>query len=683
MGCDKEKISLEFPGCLPKACCVTGASVDCAQNPPVLTIEQVNERGEDVSVSTPLCLERDWTIDKDNVTTVVDAENGIFDVTIPCIDRASGDPVGEFTISFGQLFDDTFSVFTQDPATGIITQTLSPNIAHVVSGDGGNAANLLTVGPDGGALLECDRIGACVTNNVNGVAQVGGEDINITDSDPDNLLTDDGGGSKLVCSAIGGCVTPNTNGTAMVGGANIDITDSDGDNILSDDGGGSKLTCLDIGNCVTANLNGTASVGGVAINITDSDADNILSDDGGGSKLTCANIGSCVTGNNNGTGSVGGVTLNITDSDGDNILTDDGGGSKLTCADIGGCTTANVNGAASVGGVTLNITDSDGDNILTDDGGGTKLTCADVVGCFSAGTNVTFDVQPDGSVIINAGTTPDILSQDPGTGLITHIPINAGPPTQAHVISGDGADATNAIQVGADGGAYLSCAQIQACVGAIPVIPDLTRTIVDDCGGSPNNPWFVSNLTVSGHAITVTRRRDHDSLKAVIRLPQLNYGAIVGNMPPIADIREGVVPSAAFRDTTFSNPNPCRPMEAIVFITGSYAGDIPANGGIGGFYAIGHSLYINGALIPDRDGRNNPGFNTAISKMLSSLGGDITRGLQDSDLSTIFYPVTIPAGGSVTVGADFGFSPTFPPFNLLPTTVAIESRQIGIIGRTV
>lgn len=203
------------------------------------------------------------------------------------------------------------------------------------------------------------------------------------------------------------------------------------------------------------------------------------------------------------------------------------------------------------------------------------------------------------------------------------------------------------------------------------------------CIGSSGNEFLVKSLTLNDGVITENLVADHSALHEVVDLPPQAFGEFVGGDPAIAVLEDAPAPS--YQEVKFTNPNPCREMRGTVYSTASFAADVIANGGTQSFYVIGQSLYIDGVLIPARDGRNLPGYNVTQTTYTEEGGSGISlvQGITDHDLPIIYWNVTIPPGETICVGQDVGFSITFPGTGERPANVSIESRQIGIIANTV
>ena len=200
-----------------------------------------------------------------------------------------------------------------------------------------------------------------------------------------------------------------------------------------------------------------------------------------------------------------------------------------------------------------------------------------------------------------------------------------------------------------------------------------TLTYNDDCIYDPqasNNPDLViTDISIDGRDWTLNRVSKVAPIIAVLDLPQFGYGDFDPAFPVT-----GLLPAPAnnFLERTVQN-NTCKPMSGVVTVRGNYASDVPASSN---FYNLGHSLYINGTLVPQRDGRNLPGLNSTSSDDLDDGG----RGVEDRVLPTISWPITIPANGNIRIGVDFGFNSTFVPSGNLPNSVSLESRSITILA---
>lgn len=204
----------------------------------------------------------------------------------------------------------------------------------------------------------------------------------------------------------------------------------------------------------------------------------------------------------------------------------------------------------------------------------------------------------------------------------------------------------------------------------------------DLCDQSTGNGYIVNSVELDNGIIQTTRVKDHSTLHEVVDIPATPFGEFVGGDPAVSTLE--AAPSPSYREVKFTNPNPCREMRGTVYIASSFASDIIDSGGFNNFYVIGQSLYIDGVLIPERDGRNLPGYNVTKT-IYTEAGGSgvaLVQGITDSDLPIIYYNVTIPPGETICVGQDVGFSETFLGFGNKPANVSIESRQIGIIANT-
>jgi len=210
---------------------------------------------------------------------------------------------------------------------------------------------------------------------------------------------------------------------------------------------------------------------------------------------------------------------------------------------------------------------------------------------------------------------------------------------------------------------------IYSSVTSAPPIPDLTLVTNNNCTTQGVSGYYVGNIAVAGHEITLQRYPEHFALCEIARYAGQNYLTPV----EVATLATGDsnIQSPAFISFLVNNPSSCREIRAKVVLTGSFAASSTPGTG---FVVWGHSLWINGVKITDRNGRSNAGFNISWA--------DGTGLLQDYTLPTIEYPITIPAGGSVTIGADFGDNDTFATVGTT-TTLSLESRQISVIGGTI
>ena len=191
----------------------------------------------------------------------------------------------------------------------------------------------------------------------------------------------------------------------------------------------------------------------------------------------------------------------------------------------------------------------------------------------------------------------------------------------------------------------------------------------DDCSGGIGADYMLKDFSIAGTDWTIESGPEHFGLAESVRFPQLNYGDPVS----LATLVTGSssTPTAAFVSAEFFNPSQCRPCRCIITLSMSMAAQlVPASGTV----VWGHSLWINGAVVADRNGRDNAGFNISWS--------DSPGFLQDYTQPPIVYAHEIPAGGSVVVGYDFGNNLSFPSFG---TTlfVSTESQQIAICGSTI
>jgi len=191
----------------------------------------------------------------------------------------------------------------------------------------------------------------------------------------------------------------------------------------------------------------------------------------------------------------------------------------------------------------------------------------------------------------------------------------------------------------------------------------------NDCSGGIGNDYMLKEFSIAGTDWTIESGPEHFALAESVRFPQLNYGDPVS----LATLVTGSssTPTAAFVSAEFFNPSQCRPCRCIITLSMSMAAQlVPASGTV----VWGHSLWINGAVVADRNGRDNAGFNISWS--------DSPGFLQDYTQPPIVYAHEIPAGGSVVVGYDFGNNLSFPSFG---TTlfVSTESQQIAICGSTI
>lgn len=208
---------------------------------------------------------------------------------------------------------------------------------------------------------------------------------------------------------------------------------------------------------------------------------------------------------------------------------------------------------------------------------------------------------------------------------------------------------------------------IYSSVTSAPPIPDITvPTVTDTCDTLGIGGYYVTNVTASGHELTLTRHPERIEIVEGFRFAGQNY------LDPVAvatlQTGDSNIQTPAFVTFFLANPSTCRDLRVLIEATGSFAAaSTPATG----FVVFGHTLWINGAKVADRNGRSNAGFNVSWA--------DGTGILQDYGLTDIKYPHTIPKGGSVTVGLDFGDSDTFPTIGTT-TTLSLESRQIVISG---
>lgn len=206
---------------------------------------------------------------------------------------------------------------------------------------------------------------------------------------------------------------------------------------------------------------------------------------------------------------------------------------------------------------------------------------------------------------------------------------------------------------------------IYSCVSG-----DITVNINNNDTTQGANAYYTGSVTKTGtNEITVERYPEHYSIAESIRFASQNYLTQV----EVATLQNGDsnIQTPAFVSTVVNNPSTNRAMRVKITLTGSFAADAtPATG----FAVFGHTLWVDGVKIVDRNGRSNAGFNISW--------GDGVGYLQDYALPTIEYAHTIPAGGSVTIGADFGDSDTFATIGTV-NVISLESRQISVVGGTI
>lgn len=487
-------------------------------------------------------------------------------------------------------------------------------------------------------------------NHGDTITFLGGECIQTTAQNVDSVLIDlvldPAGGNLLTCSAAGlfidcpAIVSPTVDNllTCNAGGLFIDcaaILSGTGGNILTCDANGIYLDCVAVNACIPAPADiGLVSNSGPAQAFNHGDTISIL---GGVSMAGVASAVDTVTLDLVLSGDPGQL-LTFSGGDGnifldctavatciipqtDITLAGDSGpsqpfnhGDTITIA--GGVSMASV--ASAVDTVTVNLLlSTDVGQLLTFGGvdGNIFLDCTAVASCIIPQTAISLAGDSGPVQSFNHGDTVTIAG---GTSISTV----ASAPDTITVGLDLSTDAGQLLKLGGvDGNIFLECADVLGCAF---------------------------------------------NLAAAVRFPTLGFfGA-----PAIASLQTGsaLITTPAFVMTVFFNPDPVNPMPVLIIATGSFAGDsVPGTGTV----VWGHSLWIDGVLVPDRDGRTNPGFNISWS--------DSVGVLQDYDLPVIVYPHVIPGGGSVTVGLDFGDNGVFPTIGTA-LSLSLESRQIAIIG---
>lgn len=208
------------------------------------------------------------------------------------------------------------------------------------------------------------------------------------------------------------------------------------------------------------------------------------------------------------------------------------------------------------------------------------------------------------------------------------------------------------------------CDAVEACIGGFSVAADdASCPFVPDPEG-----FLVEQLSVAAYETTYHRVPEHTSIAETVYFSKQDF---VG-AGPIATIANGnsAIKTAAYVETTFNNPSSCRPMKVTITATGSISlQGTPASGGI----IWGHSIWINGVLVANRNGRNVSGFNISWTSHSGVL--------EDHALPTIIVDHEIPAGGSVVVGLDFGDNDSYPSTGTTEA-LSLEPRQISVVGST-
>lgn len=160
---------------------------------------------------------------------------------------------------------------------------------------------------------------------------------------------------------------------------------------------------------------------------------------------------------------------------------------------------------------------------------------------------------------------------------------------------------------------------------------------------------------------------------AEVRYPSdMNFGVAPGD-PAVSTLFTGDsdITTPAYVQYVFNNPNATRAMKVVIQASTSFASDYISGSGQ---VVLGHSLWVNGVKIAAINGRSKPGFNISWSDGIGAV--------QDHTLPIITHVHTIPAGGSVTVGLDFGDNDVFASAGTL-TVVSLESRIISVSGHTI
>lgn len=192
----------------------------------------------------------------------------------------------------------------------------------------------------------------------------------------------------------------------------------------------------------------------------------------------------------------------------------------------------------------------------------------------------------------------------------------------------------------------------------------------NDLATAPSiNTSVVQSVTVSGGTTwTLNRIPEHGSISSTIAFADQPY---VG-AGPVNSLKNGVAltKTPAYVEATFANPSSRRNMVCLITCTGSYSA---LNVAASGIIWWGHSLWINGAAVADRNGRALAGYNISNTVHSSQT--------EDFILPTIVYSHVIPPLGSVIVGLDFGDNQNFPSAGTT-SNIQVESRQISIFGST-
>ena len=282
--------------------------------------------------------------------------------------------------------------------------------------------------------------------------------------------SDDGGGSDSIrsCDDVRACLAP------VTGAGDITVTgDYETGFVVSfTDGDTPHLTCEDVANCfggITSTGNTVVITGdfanGFNLEITPNTTSTFVQD------LTTGTI----THNNGGDGSAD-VTAEVVSTDAEQIITvGSDGGSLLTCDNVINCL-APVTGEGNVtvtgdyeNGFVVSFTETP------------HLTCEEVATCFGGITSSTITITGDflNGFVLELSDSVSTISQDLTTGTITHNDGGDGSTdTTLEVVS---TDTDQLITVGTDGGALLTCEDIDSCLtDTVTVDEDGNVTIVQN-----------------------------------------------------------------------------------------------------------------------------------------------------------------------------------------------------------
>lgn len=241
-------------------------------------------------------------------------------------------------------------------------------------------------------------------------------------------------------------------------------------------------------------------------------------------------------------------------------------------------------------------------------------------------------------------------------------------------ITRTGAGSTYEVNLGLGAGSFASGTaasgtetQTYSSDGTVIYQGPETLTNDDLCASAGINEHLMQAIAISDTDWVLSRVPEHGTLSEVVNFDQQNYE--VGDVPSLMT-GDSDVQTPAYREVTFNNPSDCRPMPYMVFANQSFSGaSIPASGQV----VWGNTLWIDGVKITTQNGRSLPGFNISWA--------DSPGYLQDYTMPIHYYAGVLPAGGSVTVGLDFGDNDVFITTGT-PTALAVESFIIGIIGST-